>query len=234
MTMIFLITILRVMELRKLLLLLFILASMGLKAQTNIGVSLGTSANDRHLETIWIQHQISNKFSAGLQFRYSQINYRFVDAIAITDGSTVFTGLVLGFKIKETENYQLNFNLTSSYRYLSNDDRPELLESTNGIEFDPNIIFSIKCTEKINLHTGAMLRTAHQFGDTPILNEQLPSAIVLAGLSYHIQNHSIALRAYTGPMNGATGDSMKYFNQISLGYQYTFGLEAKPFSFFNF
>ena len=79
-----------------------------------------------------------------------------------------------------------------------------------------------------------MLRTAMQFGDTPILDEQMPSAIVVAGLSYSVNNHSIALRAYTGPMNGATGDSMKYFNQVSLGYQFSFGEQSSQFSFFNF
>lgn len=214
--------------------LLMLFGMIELKAQTYAGFSLATSNNDRHMETVWLQHQISRGFSAGIQLRYSQIKYRFVDAIAIEDGSTVFAGLVLGFNIKETKAYSLDFNLTSSYRFLSNDDKPELLSSTNGLELDPNIIFGLRFTDKIKFHTGAMLRTAMQFGDTPILDEQLPSAIILAGLSYQMNNHSIAIRAYTGPMNGATGDSMKYFNQISLGYQFNINALSKSSSFFNF
>lgn len=223
------------MELKKTLFIVFVLlGGLEAKSQSFAGLSIGVSNNDNHIETVWFQHQITDKFSAGIQLRYSQINYRFVDAIAITDGSTAFGGLVLGFKLKEAEKYRLNFNLTSSYRYLSNDENPNLAESTNGLEVDPNILLDLKLSERIKLHTGAMLRTAMQFGDTPILDEQMPSAIVLAALSYTVNSHSFALRAYTGPMNGATGDSMKYFNQISLGYQFSFGEQTGPFSFFNF
>jgi len=204
------------------------------KSQSFTGLSIGSSNNDNHIETVWFQHQLTDRFSAGVQLRYSQIRYRFVDAIAINDGSTVFGGIVLGFKLKETDKYRLNFNLTSSYRYLSNDERPDLAESTNGLEIDPNILLDLKLSDRITLHTGAMLRTAMQFGETPILDEQLPSAIVLAGLSYSVKNHSVALRAYTGPMNGATGDSMKYFNQMSIGYQFTCGEKSSQFTFFNF
>lgn len=223
------------MELKKsFIVLLLLFGAFGSKAQSYAGFSLGTNSNDNHIETLWFQHQLTNRFSVGVQMRYSQIRYRFVDAIAITDGSTAFGGIVFGFKLKETEKYRLNFNLTSSYRYLSNDENPNLAESTNGLELDPNILLDLKLSDRIKMHTGAMLRTAMQFGDTPILDEQMPSAIVLAGLSYTVNSHSFALRAYTGPMNGATGDSQKYFNQISLGYQFSFGKQTGPFSFFNF
>lgn len=223
------------MDLKKTLFIAFVLlGTLDAKSQSFAGLSIGASNNDSHIETVWFQHQLTDRFSAGVQLRYSQIKYRFVDAIAVNDGSTVFGGLVLGFKLKETERYRLNFNLTSSYRYLSNDERADLPESTNGLEFDPIVLFDLKLSNRVELHTGAMLRTAMQFGDTPILDEQLPSAIILAGLSYRMNNHSIALRLYTGPMNGATGDSMKYFNQISLGYQFSFGENSSQFSFFNF
>lgn len=225
------------MDLKRKLVIALLLLGLGAqeaKSQSVAGLSIGISNNDDHIETMWFQHQLTNRFSAGVQVRYSQIRYRFVDAIAITDGSTVFGGLVLGFKLKETENYHLNFNLTTNYRYLSNDENLELAESTNGLELDPNVILDLNLSDKLKLHTGAMLRTAMQFGETPILDEQMSSAIVLAALSYTINNHSIALRAYTGPMNGATGDTMKYFNQLSLGYQFSFGQEPKQFSFFNF
>lgn len=223
------------MDLKKALFIAFVLLGiLEAKSQSFAGISVGSSNNDNHIETIWFQHQLTDRFSAGVQVRYSQIRYRFVDAIAINDGSTVFGGLVLGFKLKETENYSLNFNLTSSYRYLSNDERPDLAESTNGLELDPNILLDLKLSNRIKLHTGAMFRTAMQFGDAPILDEQLPSAVVLAGLCYCVNNHCFAIRAYTGPMNGANGDSMKYFNQISLGYQFSFGKQSSQFSFFNF
>lgn len=223
------------MELKKTLFMALVLfGTLELKSQSVAGISFGVSDNDRHIETVWFQHQLTDRFSAGFQLRYSQIRYRFVDAIAISDGSTAFGGIVLGFKLKETEKYRLNFNLTSIYRYLSNDENPNLAESTNGLELDPNILLDLKLSDRIKLHTGAMLRIAMQFGDTPILDEQMPSAIVAAGLSYTVNIHSFAFRAYTGPMNGATGDTMKYFNQISLGYQFSFGEQTSSFSFFNF
>jgi hypothetical protein len=219
---------------KTLLILLVFLGIQETKAQSQVGLSLGGSNNDTNMETLWYQHQLRDNFSLGLQLRYSQIKYRFVDAIAITEGSTAFAGIVLGFKLKESENYRLNFNLTTSYRYISNDDKSELAESTYGLELDPNIILDLRLSEKITLHTGAMLRSAIQLGETQILNEQLPSAIVLAGLSYTVNNHTFAVRAYTGPMNGATGDTMKYFNQLSIGYQFNLSKETHPFSFFNF
>ncbi|SMG52451.1 hypothetical protein SAMN05661096_03928 [Marivirga sericea] len=223
------------MDFKKTLLIAFVLlGTLEARSQSYAGLSIGVSNNDTHMETLWFQHQLTDRFSAGFQLRYSQVRYRFVDAIAIKDGSTAFGGLVLGFKLKEVEKYRLDFNLTSSYRYLSNDEKPELAESTSGLEIDPNIILSMKLSDRFKLHTGAMLRTAMQFGETPILNEQLPSAIVLAAISYKVNSHSIALRVYTGPMNGATGDSMKYFNQISLGYQFSLGEKSNQFSFFNF
>lgn len=223
------------MDVKKTLLIAFVLLGvLEVQSQSFVGLSVGVSDNDNHIETVWFQHQLTERFSAGVQLRYSQIRYRFVDAIAITDGSTAFGGIVLGFKIKETEHYRTSFNLTSSYRYLSNDEKPDLAESTHGLELDPNILFDLKLTDNFNLHTGAMLRTAMQFGETPIYDEQLPSAIVVMGISYGVNNHSFAVRAYTGPMNGASGDTMKYFNQISLGYQFSFGEHSRQYSFFNF
>lgn len=223
------------MELKKTLLILFVLlGTLEAKSQSFVGLSAGTSNNDNHIETVWFQHQFTARFSAGVQLRYSQIRYRFVDAIAITNGSATFGGLVLGFKIKETDQYRLNINLTSSYRYLSNDENPDLAESTSGLELDPSILFDLKLTDNIILHTGTILRTAMQFGETPILDEQLPSAIIVAGISYRVHSHSFALRTYTGPMNGASGDSMKYFNQLTLGYQFSLSKRSGAFSFFNF
>lgn len=206
-----------------------------LTAQSNVGISVGFSDNDKHIESAWFQHQLHDNFNIGLQLRYSKIKYRFTDAIAVTNGNTLFAGIVFGYKIKEVENYRLDFNLTTSYRYLRNRDIAELKKSTNGIEIDPNIIFSIKASEKFTIHTGSMFRMAMQIGTNPIPDEQLPSAIILAGISYSLNNtHNVSFKAYTGPMNGAQGDTMKYFNQISISYQYSFGRNVSQFKFFNF
>ncbi|MEM9919197.1 MAG: hypothetical protein AAF990_13930 [Bacteroidota bacterium] len=207
-----------------------------IEAQSYIGLSVGTSKNDNHLETFWYQYQLSKRFNVGVQLRYSGIKYRFVNARAIENGNTTFVGAVLGFKIKESENYRLDINLTTSYRYLSNDENPELPASTSGLELDPNIVFGIRLSGNLYFHSGAMFRTAMQFGDEPIYDEQLPaSAIVLNGISIRKNRSMFSLRTYAGPMNGATGDTEKFFWQFSLGYQYAFGVsQSSALPFFNF
>ena len=206
-------------------------------AQSNVGLSVATSRNDRHMETLWYQHQVSTRFSVGLQVRNSDVKYRFVNARAIEKGNTIFAGLVLGFKIKEAEQYRLDFNLTTSYRRLENEGQEinNLPQFTTGIEIDPNLLFSLKANQRWLLHTGVMLRTATQVGPESISDEQLPSAIVLNGLSYQINQSSLTLRTYAGPMNGAGGDTGKFFWQISVGYQYTFSGKSQPsIPFINF
>ena len=222
----------------KLFLMVFFLSFLGMQiqAQSYFGVSVGTSKNDNHIETLWYQNQLSERFNAGLQLRFSRIKYRFVNARAIEDGSTIFVGGVLGYNIKQSEKYRLDFNLTASYRYLSNDENAELPSSTNGLELDPNFIFGIRLSDNILFHSGAMFRTAMQFGDEPINNEQTPtSAIVLNGITLHKGKNMYTLRTYAGPMTGATGDTEKFFWQLSLGYQYAFGtVPNNALPFFNF
>jgi hypothetical protein len=189
------------------------------------------------METLWYQHQLSNRFSVGLQVRNSDVKYRFVNARAIEKGNTMFAGLVLGFKIKENEKYRLDFNLTTSYRRLENEEQEinNLPQFTTGIEIDPNLLFSLKANQRWLFHTGVMLRTATQVEPESVSDEQLPSAIVLNGLSYQINQSSLTLRTYAGPMNGAGGDTGKFFWQVSLGYQYTFSGKSQPsIPFINF
>lgn len=204
-------------------------------AQSNIGFSIATSKNDKHLETLWYQQQLSERFSIGLQLRSSSVRYRFINAQAIEKGNTAFTGLVLGFKLKETEKYRLDFNLTTSYRRLKNKETIELPTSSNGLEIDPNFIFGMRLNNTIYFHTGAMLRVARQFSPETIGDEQLPSAIVLTGFSFKKKEHTISLKTYAGPMNGATGDTEKFFWQVALGYQYNFQPNTvSTIPFFNF
>lgn len=214
-----------------------LLAVTSASAQSNVGLSVATSRNDRHMETLWYQHQVSNRFSVGLQVRNSDVKYRFVNAHAIEKGNTVFAGLVLGFKIKEKEKYRLDFNLTTSYRRLENEEQEtnNLSQFTDGIEIDPNLLFSLKTHQHVFFHTGITLRTVTQVGPESVPDEQLPSAIVLNGLSYRIDQSSLTLRTYAGPMNGAGGDTGKFFWQVSLGYQYTFSGKSQPsIPFINF
>ena len=204
-------------------------------AQSAIGVSLATSRNDHHMETVWYHQQVAKRFSVGLQFRNSDVRYRFVDAQAIERGNTLFAGLTLGYAIKTEENYRLDFNLTTSYRRLENEESEALSQVTDGLEIDPTLLFSLRANSSLIYHTGALFRAATQLGPTAVSDEQLPSAIVLNGLSYSFGPSSLTLRTYAGPMNGASGDTGKFFWQVSLGYQYTFsGRFASALPFINF
>lgn len=203
-------------------------------AQSTLGLSLATSKNDRHMETLWFQQQISPRFSAGIQLRNSGLRYRFVNARAVEEGNTFFAGAVLGFKLKETGTYRFDFNLTTSYRRLTNDDNPDLPSTTNGLEIDPNLMMSLRLNDQLYFHTGALLRLAMQLGPETIGNEQGLSAILVNGLSVQKDAHNISLKTYVGPMNGATGDTEKFFWQLSLAYQITLNNKSASPSFFNF
>ncbi|MEZ4828157.1 MAG: hypothetical protein R3C61_18010 [Bacteroidia bacterium] len=204
-------------------------------SQSNFGFSVGTSKSDHYLGSIWYQHPISNRFSIGLNFRYCDFKYRFVNAIAINSGKTVFTGLVIGYKIAETENFRLDFNLTSSYRYLENQENITLPSKTIGLEFDPNILMTLRMNDKILYHTGAMLRTSIQLKPEVIGNEQQPSGIVLNGISLKSNSALYTLRTYAGPMSGATGDTEKFFWMVSVGCQFNIpSKNASSISFLNF
>ena len=207
----------------------------GANAQSNFGLSVATSKNDNHMETVWYQHQLSSRFSVGIQLRNSDVRYRFVNARAIEKGNTVFAGLTLGYKIAYSENFRLDANLTTSYRYLENEENTSLPKITGGLEIDPNIILSLKLRENLFYHTGAMLRTTFQISPESIGDEQLPSAIILNGISLQKKSNTFSLRTYVGPMNGATGDTEKFFWQVSLGYQYSLNFkETKQLPFINF
>lgn len=207
-------------------------------SQSYTGFSIATSKSDKHMEMAWFQHQVSQKFSVGAQLKYSEIDYRFINARAVEEGNTFFSGLTLGYNIASTNRYRLDFNLTASYRYLSSDQQNAVHTSTGGIEIDPNIIFGVRLSESLMFHTGPMLRTAHQISPDVISDEQLISTIVLSALSYELGCNLFSLRTYVGPMNGATGDTEKFFWQVSLGYQYQFGSSPsklpQSLPFFNF
>lgn len=204
-------------------------------AQSNFGLAVASSKNDNHMETVWYQHQLSSRFSAGIQLRNSDVRYRFVNARAIENGNTFFAGITLGYKIAHSENYRLDANLTTSYRYLENEKNPSLPQITGGLEMDPNLILSLRLKENLCYHSGALLRTTSQISPESIGDEQLPSAILLNGFSLQKKSSTFSLRTYVGPMNGASGDTEKFFWQVSVGYQFNLKFkESKQLPFINF
>jgi len=203
-------------------------------AQSNIGSSIGRSKSDQHVETIWLQHQVSDQFSLGVQYRNSGIKYRFVNAIAIENGNAQFFGATLGYRIYSREEFRLDFNLTASYRMISRNSTEGLPSNTGGLEFDPNIIFGLKVSEQVNFRSGALFRMTSQISPELISDEQFFSAILLNGLSYNLGRNSLAVRNSLGPMAGASGDTEKFFWQASLGFQHNFGGRGQSLSFFNF
>ena len=105
-------------------------------SQSNFGISIGTSRTDNHTESIWYQKSFSEKFSLGFQLRNGGINYRFINARAVQSGSVQHAGLVLGYKIRETENFRFDFNLSTTYRRINSDDVEVEGNGTNGFEPD--------------------------------------------------------------------------------------------------
>lgn len=205
------------------------------KAQSNIGLSVSTSKSDDHMEKVWYQVQVTEKFSFGVQLRNSRIRYRFVNATAIEEGNTFFAGLTFGLKIADEKKYRLDLNITPSYRHITNKIDAFLPKSTTGLEIDPNIIMSLKLNNKLFYHSGAMLRTTMQFTPEIIGDEQLPSGILLNGISYQVDANTFSIRSYVGPMNGASGDTEKFFWQVSFGYQLNLNfIKSNKIPFINF
>ncbi|MEN0049042.1 MAG: hypothetical protein AAF806_18400, partial [Bacteroidota bacterium] len=65
--------------------------------------------------------------------------------------------------------------------------------------------------------------------------EQLPSAIILNSLSYQLNAQTLSLKTYVGPMNGASGDTEKFFWQFALSYQYNLNQKGQgQIPFLNF
>lgn len=202
-------------------------------AQSTAGISVGTSKSDRHVEIIWFQQGLTERLSLGLQMRTSAIRYRFVDAQAIDWGHMLFAGLTLGTILATGERYRLDPTLTGSYRFLENEANDVLATRTHGLEIDPNLVFGLQLSLAWVYHSGAMLRTAMQLGPNRIGKEQLPSAIILNGLSYQRGRSLISLCTYAGPMNGARGDTEKFSWQLSLGFQYQLCAAAQGLPFFH-
>ncbi|MEM8525636.1 MAG: hypothetical protein AAGG68_13425 [Bacteroidota bacterium] len=205
-----------------------------LYAQSNIGAQISTSKSDDYDSIIWYQQQISERFSAGLQVRASELKYRFINAQAVESGNTFFTGLVLGFKLKETENYRLDFNTTASWRRI-NSENSSLPETASGLEIDPNLIFGLRLNDQFFYHSGMMLRAALQLSPETIGDEQLPSAILLNSFSYQLNAQTLSFKTYFGPMNGASGDTEKFFWQLAVSYQYNLNYKGQGrIPFLNF
>lgn len=205
-----------------------------LMGQSYLGFSAGFSKSDRHTESLWFQQQFTDQFSAGLRLSYGSLQYRFIDAKAITEGHVIHVGIPLGFKLAEGDRFRIDVQLNPSYRRISPISESSLAASS-AIELDPNLIIGFPIREGFFLHTGLMLRTVFQIDPSPTMNEQFPSAILLNSFSYLAKSTLFSLWTYYGPMSGAGGDTEKFFWQISLGVQRMLGgQQNSSIPFFTF
>ncbi|MEZ4850851.1 MAG: hypothetical protein R3B93_19980 [Bacteroidia bacterium] len=219
---------------KNILIVIFILTiAVSAQAQSTVGLSLGTSKSDRQTASFLYRQNLTSRWSLGAQISYGAIRYRFIDAIAITEGQVGMIGLSLGYKIAEGDRYRLDANLAPRYRRIRSQNEFETINS-HGIEIDPNILIGLKLSDQIFFHSGVMLRTAMQLRPEVIGNEQLPSAILTNALSLQKGDNLISLKTYIGPMNGAGGDTEKFYWQVSLGYQFSLGKSTNSIPFFNF
>ncbi len=199
--------------------LILFFVKINVEAQSTFGLSLGTSRTDNHTESIWYQKSISDKFSVGLQFRNGDIKYRFINARAVQSGSVQHAGLVLGYKIKETEKFRFDFNLSGTYRRVNSDEVEVEGDGTNGFEIDGNLLLGFKVSNNVFFHAGTLLRYVTQTSADAITDEQLPSPILTNAFSYQANQNLFSLKTYFGPANGAGGDTLKFYWQVSVGFQ---------------
>lgn len=191
-------------------------------AQSTIGFSLGSSKSDLHTESIWYQRQVNESLYLGAQLRYGQAQYRFIQAKSVTEGSVLSAGVQIDWKLISQNSFRLDVNLSPSLRWFRSalEHTPS---SSLAVEIDPNLIAGLRLNEQWIFHTGLLMRTVFELNPAPVLNEQLPSSILLNGISFQKQSSLISLKTYYGPMSGAVGDTEKFFWQVSLGIQRQLG-----------
>jgi len=210
-----------------------LLGSLSISAQSLIGLDLGTSKSDNLSLRIGYQRELSPVVSAGFQLKAAVLDYRFIDARAVTEGNVLFIGIPLGFNVKSTDTYRVDINLTPSWRILTATNE---VASRRGqaIEIDPNLVISMPVGDRMIYHAGVMLRTVFQVNPETLV-EQIPSTILLNGFSYKLGENLFSLRTYVGPMFGAAGDTEKFFWKLSLGFQMPIGESTSDtLPFFNF
>lgn len=201
---------------------LLFIVKVNIEAQTNFGFSVGTSDSDDYTASSWYQKSVSDKLSIGFQFRKGGIKYRFINARAVESGSVQHIGLVLGFKLKETDKFRFDFNLSGAYRRVNSDEVKTESDGTNGYEIDGNIMLGFKVSDNVFFHAGTLLRFVAQTNEEAVI-EQLPSPILTNALSYRFKMNLISLKTYIGPANGAGGDTLKFYRQVSLAFQMSIG-----------
>ena len=154
-------------------LLLSILWSISIHAQSNLDVGIGSSQQDDIAIQVNYGKQLTPKFTAGLQFQYGMPNYRFISGITFQDkGYSMAINAPLLFKFNSQNKLQLNLLLKPGVRFQGV--KPEETNNTNGdykstaIMFEPGFLLNIPINDKLNVQSGVTF---------PIIYEVVPMVL---------------------------------------------------------
>lgn len=211
---------------KKLILLLWgLMISALMPAQTSLQLTLGRSNVDHYAVQAAAQTQVGERVQIGLEGQYSRYRYRFISAKQLSDGNAYWLSVPVSFKAYEQDGMRLDVYVRSRLRWLSTPAEVPPAQSF-ATEFDPGLILTFHPHDKWHLQSGVLMKMIVEWSPEQIM-EQGPSSMILAGAHYQATDR-IRLTALTefGPANGARGDTMKFYQFLKLGIQYS--LSATP------
>lgn len=194
-------------------------------AQISLEVSGGASKADQVYGTLAVRYAPSESFRFGAEWHQGDIQYRFVDARAITSGQVGIYSIMASGRLSETQLLRLDLVGKVGYRRQTPGTEQAIenysFENSTGLILEPALLVHIKSTENLYLHTGINLRTTYQLQPS-VINEQATSSHILAGASWAISDRWVLFfRNQFGPTSGAGGDTEKFFWQTNLGLRFS-------------
>ena len=112
-----------------LLLMLLTVSGIQLHAQIDVDLTVGTSKADNSFATIRATYALSPTTRIGISHQFSNYQYRFVDARAVSGGFAGTTRLIFLQQLQRSEKIRLDLFVKPGYRTISLSDEPQELEN---------------------------------------------------------------------------------------------------------
>lgn len=207
---------------------ILLLAGVQVSAQIDLDIKVGTSKADNSFLTLRATYSLSPQTRIGVSHQFSNYQYRFIDARAVSGGFAGTTRLIFLQQLQRSEKIRLDLFVKPGYRTIGLSDEPQELENYDfqpgtSLIIEPGLLVTFNPAEKWSFHSGLNLHTAFQL-QPDFLQEQLPSMRLLGGGAYQLSDQWVLFSTLdTGPMSGASGDSEKYFWKAGIGLRYRIG-----------
>ncbi|MCI4667756.1 MAG: hypothetical protein MRZ79_06310 [Bacteroidia bacterium] len=200
--------------------------------QNLIDLEVGVSKSDQVFGRLSYTFQFKKPVRLGFRLGTGDIQYRFVDARNVDNG-TVLSGEILSqFRLSDNGDLSLYgfFNLGLRFIQL-NAERPSEItnyafQNSQAVTLDPGIVVHIKASETFNVFSGINMHMAIQY-DPSVILEQQPSGYLLFGASLKTTKRSLVfVSSKIGSTYGAGGDTEKFFWSLQAGVRFSLNSSA--------